>query len=183
METKIEELKSRMEAELKPYQEIQDDRHRRSYECQDDSILYGMSYNVTSDTISRIKRKYDLFIEQVKGGGFLVDQSKMLCLFDLEGNFLTDNIVNGKYGKCFCFTQNGETKFVALAKKESTYEKKGYKTSYRVRTFKYQFNGRISDKGYVIYNNIELLSEEFTNENDPNSFSNTWINYLYQNQK
>lgn len=183
MTTTIETLKANLEIELKPYYEIQDNRWERYMNCQDDSIIGGISDNVTSNTISTIKRKYDLFIEQFENGGFLTSQSNMLCLFDLDGNYITDNIVNGKFGECFCFTNNGETKFVSLSKKESTYEKKGYKTAYRVRTFIYNFYGKKTSTGNWIFENIEISFEHFTNQNNENINKNSWINYLYQNKK
>jgi hypothetical protein len=174
----IDTLNESRKSELAPYYELQDDRWNRYIDCQDDTIVGGISYNVTSNSIMRINSKYDLLIEQFNNGGFLTSKSEMLCLFDLDGNFITDNIVSGTYGKCFCFSKNGITKFVGLAKKQSTYEKKGYKAIYRVREFKYVFNGKITDKGYKIFDNIELISEVFS-DTQSIDLSNDWINYLY----
>ena len=59
---KIQELQVRKQNALKPYQEIQEDRMRRYFDCQDDTILGGISDQVTSETISNINRKFDLLI-------------------------------------------------------------------------------------------------------------------------
>ena len=82
---KIQELQERKQSALKPYQEIQEDRMRRYFDCQDDTILGGISDRVTSETISNINRKFDLLIEQVKNGGRLSSSTEYLCLYDLNG--------------------------------------------------------------------------------------------------
>ncbi len=50
--TTIEKLEQNRQNALAPYYEIQDDRMRRYFDCQDDTILGGISDQVTSETIS-----------------------------------------------------------------------------------------------------------------------------------
>jgi hypothetical protein len=57
----------------------------------------------------------------------------------LDGILLSEKVISGKYGECFIFTQDGETKFVGLAKKQETYSKKGYITKLRTRNYSYTF--------------------------------------------
>ena len=54
---------------------------RRYFDCQDDTILGGISDRVTSETISGIIRKYDLLIQQEINGGRLSQEGESLCLY------------------------------------------------------------------------------------------------------
>jgi len=171
----LELLKKNRENALAPYFEIQQDRVKRYFDCQDDTILGGISDQVTTETINTINRKYNLLIEQELNGGFLTSKISKLCLFDLEGNFLTDNIVTTKFGSAFCF--NGI--FVSLSKKQETYNKKGYSTKLKTTEYKYIFNGKITKNGNFIFENIQILNEELFESTD-NVISNNWIEYLYK---
>jgi len=69
-----------------------------------------------------------LLKEQEENGGFLISKVTELELQNLDGTFVSSNIINGKYGACFMFgTEQEGFKFCGLAKKQSTFEKKGYK--------------------------------------------------------
>jgi len=175
--TTLETLEANRKKSLKPYYEIQQDRVKRYFECQDDTILGGISDQVTTETINNINRKYDLLIEQELNGGFLKSEVSKLCLFDLDGNFLTDNIVKTKFGSAFCF--NGT--FVSLSKKQETYNKKGYTAKLNIKNFKYVFNGKTTKSGKFIFENIELIGESFIESTQLGS-GNTWIEYLYNNK-
>ena len=174
-------LKNRMDAELKPYLEIQEDRFRRSYECQDDTIMYGMSWNVTQDTMNSIRKKYEIFDEQNKNGGFLNKKSEILCLFDLNGNLVSETIVKGQYGECFIIKDGEKVSFVGLAKKQDTYKKKGYICKVKIREFTCKFTEFSKNKGYPLYKDIVLVNETIIESVKAES-SDTWINYLYTNK-
>jgi hypothetical protein len=175
--TTLQTLEINRAESLKPYYEIQQDRVKRYFDCQDDTIIGGISDQVTTETINTINRKYDLLIEQELNGGFLKSEVNKLCLFDLDGNFLTDNIVTTKFGSAFCF--NGA--FVSLSKKQETYNKKGYMTKLNTKTFKYVFNGKTTKNGKFIFENIELVSKFFIESTQPIS-GNDWVEYLYNNK-
>jgi hypothetical protein len=177
--TKIEMLEQNRKNALAPYYEIQNDRMQRYFDCQDDTILGGISDQVTSDTISKINRGFDLAIEQELNGGFLVRSEKTIALFK-NGVMVSDKICSGKFGLFFVLTDNS---FVSVAKKKATFDKKGFDV--RVIEIDYKCNYvRISDKGFVIYNNIEEISNverDFDFSTDSFSTNTNWISYLKNN--
>lgn len=177
--TTIEKLEESRKNALAPYYEIQNDRMQRYFDCQDDTILGGISDQVTSATISRINRHYDLAIEQELNGGFLVRSEKTICLFR-DGVMVSDKICKGKFGLFFVLSDGS---FVSVAKKKATFDKKGVEV--RVIDIDYKCNYvKITDKGYVIYNNIEEISQverDFDFEIDTFSTNSNWISYLINN--
>ena len=181
IEKQIEELNINRASALAPLEAESADRWERYMNCQDDTLIGGMSDQLNGERRSEINRRYDLFIEQVQNGGSLKSTSVVLALYDLEGNFVTDNIVNGAFGRCFCYDINGSTKFVGIAKRQSTYTKKGLKAVTRVRDYEYTFSGKSTKTGRFLYENIEILNESFNDSLEDDS-SNSWIDYLYENK-
>ena len=179
---KIQELQVRKQNALKPYQEIQEDRMRRYFDCQDDTILGGISDQVTSETISNINRKFDLLIQQVKNGGRLSSSTEYLCLYDLNDKFITDVVVDGRYGKCFIIGNGDNAQFISIAKKQSTYNKKGYKAIIRKRDFSYTFNGSETKSGNYIFKDIILESETLTEGIIESPYNRNWVEYLFNNK-
>jgi hypothetical protein len=177
--TTIQQLEENRKQALAPYYEIQDDRMRRYFDCQDDTILGGISDQVTSQTISKINRKYDMLIEQELNGGFLVRSEKTICLFR-EGVMVSDKICYGKFGYFFALTDGS---FVSVAKKKNTFDKKGFEVKVIDIDYKCSFV-KITDKGYVIYDNIEEIQKverDFDFENETFSTNSNWISYLKNN--
>ena len=183
VEEKIAALEIRREAELKPYNEIQEDRMRRYLDCQDDSIIGGISDQVTQETMRTINRKFDLFIEQVKNGGRLNQSTEYLCLYDLEGNLVTDVVVKGKFGQCFMIGSGDNVKFISIAKRQATYNKKGYKAVIRKRDFSFTFSGAETKSGnHFIFNDIKLENETLTEGIVEHPYNRSWVEYLYNNK-
>jgi len=179
---KIQELQWRKQSALKPYQEIQEDRMRRYFDCQDDTILGGISDRVTSETISGIIRKYDLLIQQEINGGRLSQEVESLCLYDLNDKFITDVVVDGKWGKCFIIGNGDDAQFISIAKRQSTYNKKGYKAIIRRRNFSYTFSGAETKKGYFIYNDIKIDNEVLSEGIIDRPYNKNWVEYLFNNK-
>jgi len=179
---KIQELQWRKQSALKPYQEIQEDRMRRYFDCQDDTILGGISDRVTSETISGIIRKYDLLIQQEINGGRLSQEVESLCLYDLNDNFITDVVVDGKWGKCFIIGNGDDSQFISIAKRQSTYNKKGYKAIIRKRNFSYTFNGAETKWGKYIFKDIILENETLTEGIIESPYNKNWVEYLFNNK-
>jgi hypothetical protein len=178
--TTIEKLEQNRKNALEPYYAIQDDRVRRYFDCQDDTLLGGMSDQVTSNCISNINRKYDMLIEQELNGGFLIRSEKTICLFR-NGIMVSDKLCRGKFGLFFVLTDGS---FVSVAKKKATFDKKGFDVKVIEIDYKCFFL-KITDKGYVIYDNIEEIKKverdfDFTAEIF-NTNSN-WISYLKNNK-
>ena len=180
MESIVRDLEQKRVEALRPLLEENNSRWERYMNCQDDTLIGGISDQLNSRRIQEVNSKYDLLIKQALSGGILTCEVKQLCLFSLEGVLLSEKIILGKYGECFVFTQNGETKFVGLSKKQVTYFKKGYITKLRTRNYSYTFSGNVTKNGNFLYSDIVLLSETLTPSTE-RSFSDGWIDYLYQN--
>ncbi len=177
--TTIQQLEENRKQALAPYYEIQDDRIRRYFDCQDDTILGGISDQVTSQTISKINRKYDMLIEQELNGGFLVRSEKTICLFK-DGIMVSDKLCSGKFGLFFVLIDNT---FVSIAKKKATFDKKGFEVKVIDIDYKCSFV-KITDKGFVIYDNIEEIQKierDFDFENETFFTNSNWISYLKNN--
>ena len=99
----------------------------------------------------------------------------LVDVLDLENNFITDNVVNTKYGNAFLFNNQ----FISVAKKMETYFKKGYTVKNRVRTYKMQFSGKFSKKGNPVYLSIEVVNEVMQEFNEFGSKS--YLDWIFEN--
>jgi hypothetical protein len=177
--TTIEKLEQNRQNALAPYYKICEDRWNRYMDCQDDSIIGGLSDQVTGETINKINRKYDMLIEQELNGGFLLRNEKSICLFK-DGVLVSEKICKGKFGLFFVLTDGS---FVSVAKKKATFDKKGFEVKILQTEYKCSFV-KITDKGFVIYDNIEEIQKtqkDFDFNNDAFSENYNWISYLKNN--
>lgn len=177
--TKIEQLEQNRQSALAPYYKISEDRWNRYMNCQDDSIIGGISDQVTSNTISEINRRFDIAIEQELNGGFLVRNEKTICLFK-DGVMVSDKLCNGKFGLFFVLTDGT---FVSVAKKKATFDKKGFEVKIIDIDYKCNFV-KITSNGYVIYDNIQEIAKVVKDfDFDRNTFTtnSNWISYLKNN--
>ena len=135
----LEQLENRTKEILAPLYETQNDRSKRYFEdCQDDTILGGISWQVTQDQICGINYYHDLHKEQILNGcvTFEYDITK---LYDTEGNEIDCKIVNTAYGQCYV---TNEGIFISCAKRQETYAKKGYVVKKFSVVLKCQFSGK-----------------------------------------
>lgn len=134
----LEQLEIRTKELIAPLYELQNDRFVRHYvDCQDDTIVGGISYQVTDNQIAAINYYHDLHKEQILNGcvTFEFDLTK---LFDFQGNEIDSKIVQTQYGQCYV-TNDGA--FISCAKKQDTYFKKGYVIKKFHVVLKCQFSG------------------------------------------
>jgi len=136
--TTLQELSTWKEQALAPHYEAQSDRANRYYDCQDDTIMNGASWNVTQDQINSIRYKADLMEEQILNGCVTLNfiQSK---LYDLDGNLINAKLVSTQFGQAYV-TNDGI--FIGCAKKQSTLNKKGYMVKTFDITLKCQYSGK-----------------------------------------
>jgi len=136
--TTLQDLNAWKEKALAPHYEAQSDRAKRYYDCQDDSIMNGASWNVTQDQINSIRYKADLMEEQIKNGFVTLNFMKSK-LYDLDGNLIDDaKLVDTQFGQAY--VTNGI--FIGCAKKQSTLNKKGYMVKTFDITLKCQYSGK-----------------------------------------
>ena len=145
--TTLHELKAWKEEKMKPFNELQDDRMQRYYDCQDDTIFGGSSWNATQEKINSIREFYSLMEQQITKGCVRYDFVQTR-LFDLNGNRIDAKIVNTKFGECWV-TSDGV--FIGCSKKLSTLEKKGYTVKTFDVTLKCQYAGATHKDYKCIY--------------------------------
>jgi len=134
----LQELNAWKENALAPYRAIQSDRMERYYNCQDDTLIGGISWNGTDNEINSIRYKADLMEEQIKNGCVTLNFLKSK-LYDLNGNLIDAKLVPTQFGQAYV-TKDGA--FIGCAKKQATFEKKGYIVKTFDVTLKCQYSGK-----------------------------------------
>ena len=144
---------------MKGLRERQEYRAENYYNCVDD-YSYGSPYHAAADSMveheARIKRDYAL--EMLENGYVTID-SHCPVLKNFDDEVCAVGVLYGKYGSFFPLINGG---CVSVAKKQSTYEAKGYRLFERKRVFHAIFTGKVSSKGNPVFSSIELVSEEYT---------------------
>lgn len=135
--TTLHELKAWKEEKMKPLIELQDDRMERYYNCQDDTLYGGSSWNATQEKINSISEFYNLMEQQITKG-YVKYEFIQTRLFDLQGNRIESKLVMTKFGQSWV-TSDGV--FIGCAKKLSTLEKKGFTVKTYNVILKCQYNG------------------------------------------
>ena len=155
-----------------------DYRAENYYNCVDDYSYGGICDKVASENISANKRRIEMFNEQMNNGAFIQTEFiEVLC--DMDNKIVSDNVIDGKFGSCWRLTAGG---FVSIAKKESTYAKKGYKTMSMAYTIEYYLTGGETQKG----NNkcvSRLISSELVSNNEDAMWGKSWYLWCALNNK
>ena len=82
--------------------------------------LYPFGVNSITSHIGMLKSRIAL----LENDGY----AEFTVLMDLDGNFVSDKLINTKYGKAYVIqNSNGTATFISPYGKKSTIEKKGYK--------------------------------------------------------
>jgi hypothetical protein len=103
-----------------------DYRMQNYYNCVDDYSWGGLCDQAANELYRERKNLKDNLETQFKEGAFVETiETSILC--DMDGNVISDRIVNGKFGECWIIKNGSAVSFVSVAKKQSTYNKKGYK--------------------------------------------------------
>lgn len=109
------------------------------YNCVDDYSMGGICDQAAMDNIRQNEGAIKAMEEQIeKGTRRETVRRQVLC--DLDGNILTDQIVNTKFGGAWII-RNGEEKpkWVNITKRQATYEKKGFRVmtvSMRIESYR-----------------------------------------------
>lgn len=172
---KIAQIKASRDAATKCHRDAMAQRMENYYNCLDDYSFGGICDKASSEAISREERRAAMLIEQVENDGFIEQETESLCLFDLDGAFITDNVISTKYGLAFLF----DGTFVSVAKRQATYNKKGFEAKTRLRKYKAVFTGKFSQKGNPIFSEVELVSETFEDRIDIYRAGTRYIDFIY----
>lgn len=140
-------------------------RMENYFNCVDDYSWGGICDQAQNRSEQALSMVLGLLKEQEENGGFLITKVTELELRNTDGSFVSSNIINGKYGACFMWgsEQNG-FQFCGLAKKQSTFEKKGFVVVAKNYELKVRYTGKVTKGGYAD-RVVELVSTSETIEN------------------
>jgi hypothetical protein len=121
-----------------------DYRMQNYYNCIDDYSWGGLCDKAADEAYAKRLRLYNSLQTQIKNGAFFEDV-EISVLVDENDNVVSDKIVNGRFGECWILKNGNDVKFVGVAKKQSTYNKKGFKVMTIVYQIEYYYmtNGKI----------------------------------------
>lgn len=125
-----EQLKKSLEFYEKNLSELRQegiDRYQRYLDCQDDTLIGGLSDQINNERIREATAKIDIIKSQLIGD-VLTNISKVNVHFLITpaGDLVSTRLFNGDYGACFITNElNGIKKFIGAVKRQDTYRKKG----------------------------------------------------------
>ena len=121
-----------------------DYRMQNYFNCIDDYSWGGLCDQAADQAYSKRFRLYNFLKIQMRDGAY-VEDVEISVLVDMHGNIVSDKIVNGKFGQCWIIKNGDSVNFVGVAKKQSTYNKKGYKVMTLINTIEYYYltNGKV----------------------------------------
>lgn len=125
-----EQLKKSLEFYEKSLSELRQDgidRYQRYLDCQDDTLIGGLSDQINNERIREATAKLDIIKSQITGD-VLTNISKVNVHFLITpaGDLVSTRLFNGDYGACFITNElNGIKKFIGAVKRQETYRKKG----------------------------------------------------------
>jgi hypothetical protein len=154
----------------KTMQENSDLRMQNYFNCVDDYSWGGLSDKAANESYSRRRFLKDNLELQLTEGAFNQVVS-LAVLADMDGNIVSDKIVKGKFGECWIIGDGNNVSFVGVAKKQATYNKKGFKVmtlAINVEYY-YQINGKIESR---------ILSQKIV-DSMPESQTTYKPSYLY----
>jgi len=167
------------ESVMKRLQEQEQSRMDNYYNCVDD-YSWGSPWHREATALAEreAKIKRDLNLELLDNG-YNEIETYMPVLMNFDGEICAEGTMYGQYGSFFKLFSGG---FVSLAKKQATFEKKGFRMYSRKRVYKGVFTGKLSKNGNAIFDNLELISEDYELSLD-NYETNSFVDWLYSRQK
>lgn len=154
-------------------------RMQNYFDCVDDYSWGGPCDQAQAQGRSLRQRCKARLLSQIENGGAFIDTFCTAVLCDLQGNILSEKIVDGRYGPCWIIGSDNNVSFVGVAKKAATYEKKGYRVMTRQMKVEYYFTGKIINgscitKGRVLSNDVinEFPPKQDTHINSIAYFAN-----------
>ncbi len=138
-------------------------RAENYYNCIDDYSSGGICDKAANENISACRMEIDLLKEQIKLGRPRVQDFVHFVLADLEGNIVSNRIVDGRFGRCWIIEKDhGNVEFVGLAKRAGTYEKKGYKVVRVEETVEYAYTAEGRTMGGNMKADARLVDRKTT---------------------
>lgn len=145
----IEALLSSYEAQDAEARKNSEYRMQNYFNCVDDYSWGGICDQAASQAESIRMHNRNVLKNQLENG-IQKEVFTVNVLTDLDGNVVSETIVNGKFGPCWLIKNESGTSFLSVAKKAATYEKKGYKVMQRQITCEYYYTLRHYKSGKLV---------------------------------
>jgi len=143
-------------------------RMKNYYDCIDDYSSGGICDKAANELIGRCNVAIEVLNKMLTGSRTFTETVRREVLCDLDGNILSDRIVNTRYGRAWMITtyNNERPTWVNVAKRQSTYEKKGYMVMTVESKIEYYYVPRMTHRGLIIQSRIltQTLAEPTESE-------------------
>lgn len=149
----VESLIRGFDATRESHKENRQYRMENYYNCVDDYSFGGPCDRAQDEEGSKMNLAQSLLKEQLENGKPFTEEFRIPVLTDLDGNIVSDRIVEGRFGECWIIIDKSKefnnASFVSVSKKNSTYNKKGYKVMEFVYLTEYYFTTKMSKNGLI----------------------------------
>ncbi len=175
----VEGFKKSCQQTIESYNEAADARMRNYYNCVDDYSWGGVCDKAQDQGRLKIQIALDVLKNQ---DGPKTEKFESAVLFDQSGNQVSDQIINGKFGRAWIIKVGHGAAFVGEAKKQSTYIKKGYVVKKRVIECEYYWMikaGELKPVARVISDQIEEAADPYGLDSKLDVVAWYALNYKY----
>lgn len=136
-------------------------RMENYYNCLDDYSWGGICDRASDESRGQRNSARNILSEQLERGTGTIEIFEQAVLLTTGGQVASTQIVNGKFGECWLIKEGNNVSFVGVAKKQATYEKKGYRVGYRRIEVEYYYTTRSGKNGLITRGRV--LSNELVN--------------------
>jgi hypothetical protein len=148
--TSIDGIIASLKDTIKSRQEGIEYRAMNYYNCVDDYSSGGICDTAAYEAIRSCQGAIEILQKQAERGTPFMEDFTVDVLTDMQGNVVSERIVQGRFGSCWIIGNGDSVQFVSTAKKMATYNKKGYKVMQRVFTVEYYYTNRLNKNGDLI---------------------------------
>jgi hypothetical protein len=133
-------------------------RSENYYNCVDDYSSGGICDRAANENISACN-SHVRNLEYQKINGSVIDTFFQDVLCDLDGKVVSERVVKGRFGDCWIIGDGADVQFIGCAKKQATYNAKGFQVMQREFTTEFYFltkeyKGNLITKGRILSEKI-----------------------------
>ncbi len=145
----VENLFNAFDSTREAHKEASNYRMENYFNCVDDYSWGGICDKAQDQKNSLMYGAQHLLTMQLEEGKPFVREFRIPVLMDLQGNVVSEKIIEGKFGDCWIIKTGENVSFVSLAKKQETYNKKGFKVMDVVYTLEYYYLAKMCKNGLI----------------------------------
>lgn len=160
---------------LKTISENQQSRMENYYNCIDDYSYGGICDKASDQHRNWLNHAIQTLKEQLESGKPEIKDFHIELLCDLNGNIVSDRIVNGRFGPCWIIKDGENVSFVSCLKTQKTYNKKGFKIMRKIYETEFYFLAASGKNG--LKTKQRVISER-TEDTDDVAYANTKLDTI-----